>query len=174
MKILGVPSTSLFTTGTAPLRAYLLTEALVYISVVLVVLGVGYVALYRSINNSLALRRSADDISRALSIGETWRADIRSAVNIHTEETAEGKIVVMEAAEKTNAWRVGSGTVFRRGDAGNWLPVLSRVKHCSIERDTRSRVNPWRMELELVPRSKSARIRPLFTFTAVEHSPLSK
>src|SRR5512137_1852725 len=61
------------------LAGYLLTEALVYISVVVVILGIGYAAMYRSIRYSLDLRRSAEDISKALNVGERWRDDIRAA-----------------------------------------------------------------------------------------------
>src|ERR1019366_10279726 len=53
---------------------YLLIEALVYIGVVAALLGVAYAAAYRSIDRSIALRRSADDITSALHAGERWRA----------------------------------------------------------------------------------------------------
>ena len=42
-------------------RAYMLAEALAYITVLLVLLGVGFAALYRAIDGSIALRRNADD-----------------------------------------------------------------------------------------------------------------
>src|SRR5437762_13791685 len=41
---------------------YLLIEMLVYISILLMLLAFGYTALYRCINNSVALRHNADDI----------------------------------------------------------------------------------------------------------------
>src|SRR5215831_18871341 len=69
-------------------HGYLLVECLVYIGVLFVLLGVSYIALFRCINNSVALRRNAEDISKALHIGERWRADVRSATgNIRFEET---------------------------------------------------------------------------------------
>ena len=40
-------------------RAYLMIEALVYIAVVFVLLGAGYAAMYRCVDNSIALRRNA-------------------------------------------------------------------------------------------------------------------
>src|SRR5260370_40422825 len=59
--------------------AYLMIECLVYIGVVFALLGAGYAAMYRCIDNSVALRRSADDITRSLRAGERWRADVRFA-----------------------------------------------------------------------------------------------
>src|SRR2546421_12898184 len=60
-------------------RAYMLMEALAYITVLLVLMGVGFAALYRCIDSSIALRRSAGDLTAAIHAGERWRADIRSA-----------------------------------------------------------------------------------------------
>src|SRR5215813_10617322 len=51
-------------------RAYMMVEALVYIGVLFLLLGVGYVALYRCIDASTALRRNAADIGKALQTGE--------------------------------------------------------------------------------------------------------
>src|SRR4029077_12950063 len=66
------------TSGNFHLRqgGYLLTEALVYIGLLFVILGVGYLAMDRSIDNSVLLRRNADDIANALHAGERWRADV--------------------------------------------------------------------------------------------------
>jgi len=146
---------------------YLLTEALVYISVVMVVVGVGYVAMYRSINNSLALRRSTDDIGKALSAGELWRADVRHAVRLRIENPGEEQIVWMEGAERTNAWRHSGMSVMRKAGDGPWVTVLVNVREFSMKPNPRGKLEPWRLELELMTRSKSARIRPLFTFTSV-------
>ncbi len=59
---------------------YMLVEALVYIGVSFLLLGVGFAAMYRCIYNSVGLRRSADDITSALHAGERWRKDVRGTV----------------------------------------------------------------------------------------------
>jgi len=45
-------------------RGYLLVECLVYISVLLILLGVTYAAFYRCVASGVAFRRSIDDICR--------------------------------------------------------------------------------------------------------------
>jgi hypothetical protein len=157
------------------LRGYLLTEVLVYISVVMMILGVGYIAMYRSIQSSLMLRRGADDIARALSVGELWRADARRANVLRTEETPDGVVIYMDGADRTNAWRHSGMVVMRRVGEGHWVRVFDNAKGFSIVEDPRREVTPWRLELELATRSKAARTRPLFTFIAIpENSPLKK
>src|SRR5262249_10220196 len=75
-------------------KGYYLVECLVYISVLFVLLAVSYSALFRCISNSVALRRSADDISNALHIGDLWRADVRSATGkIRLEDTNSVQIL---------------------------------------------------------------------------------
>ena len=61
--------------------ASFLIEALVYFSVVVVLLAIAYMALDRCIGNSIALRRAADDIGNALRTGERWRADVRNSTS---------------------------------------------------------------------------------------------
>src|SRR6202158_5426895 len=74
--------------------AYLMTEALVYIGVSFLLLGVGYAVMYRCVNNSIALRRNAEDIARTLRAGEQWRADVRSATSPGRWETTDtGRIL---------------------------------------------------------------------------------
>src|ERR1700731_5063524 len=46
------------TSRAATSRGYLLTEALVYIGLVVVVLGVGYAAMYSCVDHSVLLRRN--------------------------------------------------------------------------------------------------------------------
>ena len=58
---------------------YLLIECLVYMSVLVVVLGLGLGAFYVCWDYSKALHYATDDITAALHAGERWRADIRSA-----------------------------------------------------------------------------------------------
>jgi hypothetical protein len=156
-------------------RAYLLTEALVYIGVVFLILGIGYMAMYQCIDNCIVLRRNADDIVRTLHAGERWRADVRAAgPRARLEGSAEAQTLHLQGTPNPVDYRFAEGVVYRRSGPGAWVRVLDRVKFCSFESDLRQNVSAWRWELELEPRLKGAmkpgRVRPLFTFLAVPHA----
>src|ERR1700690_441955 len=71
---------------------YLLIECLVYLSVIVVILGLGTGAFYVCWDHSKALHYATDDINAALHAGERWRADIRNATGqITVKTTAEGE-----------------------------------------------------------------------------------
>ena len=73
---------------------YLLIECLVYLSVIVVILGLGTGAFYVCWDHSKALHFATDDINAALHAGERWRADIRNATGkITVETTADGEQV---------------------------------------------------------------------------------
>jgi type II secretory pathway pseudopilin PulG len=156
--------------------AYSLIEMLVYISIVAVLLGLGYAALYRCMDNSAALRRSADDIAGAIHAGEQWRNDVRAAGDgVRLETNSTGQIFLVPNLEKEVAYKFTGNTVFRRAGDGGWSPVLSNVKATSFIPDSRSTIPAWRWELELQPRRKRLdRIQPLFTFIAVPVRELQK
>ena len=102
--------------------AYLLIECLVYIGLVFVILGVGYAALYRCINDSIALRRNADDITRSLLAGERWRADLRKAsgpARIETTPSAE-QLLVIPTRQGDISYRFSTQGVFRRAADHPW------------------------------------------------------
>ncbi len=154
------------------LSAYMLTEVLVYIGLVFVILGLAYAAMYRAVDNSVALRRNADDIVKALHAGERWRADVRAA-SLGLQSIEEGGVPVLRLEGRTNQvdYRFADSAVYRRAGTGNWSPVLQRVKASSMEPDRRSTVVGWRWELELMTSARGSyrpgRFRPLFTFEAV-------
>ena len=156
-------------------RAYLLTEALVYLSVVAVILSVGCVAMYRCIDNCIVLRRNANDIVRAVNAGERWRADVRAAgMRARLEGAAGAQVLHLQSTAGLIDYRFAEGAVYRRAGTGEWVSVLDRVKASAFEADRRQRVAAWRWELELEPRLKGAmrpgRVRPLFTFLAVQRA----
>lgn len=157
--------------ATAVAGAYMLTEALVYIGLVFVLLGIGYAAMYRCIDSSAALRRNADDILRAVHAGEQWRADIRMAGRgVRWERTGE-PFLRLQGATNMVDYRFAEGTVFRREDGGEWSKMLDHVEASTMEQDARPAVVAWRWELELQTKAhgsfKPGRVRPLFTFLAV-------
>jgi len=154
---------------------YLLTEALVYIGLIFLLLGIGYAAMYRAIDNSVALRGNANDITRALHAGERWRADVRSATHgIRWDNSGEEPILRLEGDQKQIDYRYTAAALYRRTGAGPWSRILDHVQFCWIEPDPRPMLTAWRWELELQPQTrgsfKPGRVRPLFTFLAVAPS----
>lgn len=171
-------TTPLGYSGGAQQQGYLLTEVLVYIGLLLVVLAVGYQAMYRCVDASVVLRRNADDISRALNAGERWRADVRSATaSAALETSAEGPILHLMGRNHRVDYRFNEEALFRRLNAGPWVRVLDKVRASSFQAEARPGVAGWRWELELQPRAKASvkasRIRPLFTFLAATPAALT-
>ena len=160
-------------------RGYLLIEALIYIGVLTALLGVGYAAMYRCIDSSIALRRNADEITGALHAGERWRADVRAANSQpRLESTDDGQLFHLGSARGAVAYRVSTNAVFRRLGEGPWVRLLANAKSSTMTADPRKHVTAWRWELELQPRQsgsvKPSRVRPLFTFIAVPEQPSAK
>jgi hypothetical protein len=163
----------------APRAGYLLIEALVYIAVVLALLAVGYAAMYRCVDRSLALHRNADDMVGALKAGERWRSDIRSATTPpQSESVGPVQLLHLQSADGPITYRFATNAITRRVGGGAWTRVLSRVKSSDMTADQRDRVTAWRWELELEPRrvasARPSRIRPLFTFLAVPETTTPK
>ena len=152
--------------------AYALIEALVYFSVVAVLMTVAYVALDRCIANSVALRRAADDIGNALRAGERWRADMRVSTHTRWEDIDGTQVLRLSTDQGEIQYRWELGALGRRVGNGPWTTILNRVKMISISPEAREHVRAWRCEMELEPRRKSARVQPLFTFYAVPAAPL--
>jgi type II secretory pathway pseudopilin PulG len=151
--------------------AFTIIEAIVYISVLLVLLGAAYMAMYRCIDRSVALRRNAGALTSALEAGERWRADVRSArgpVQIDKDllriPTSRGEI----------AYRFEDHSVLRRISSNSWVSLLDGVKTSDMQSDQRQEVTAWRWDFELLPVRKDTadtnRFHPLFTFLAVPNT----
>jgi hypothetical protein len=145
---------------------------LVYIGLVFLLLGIGYAAMYRAIDNSVALRGNADDILRAVHAGELWRADVRLATaGTSWDASGDEPILRLRSATSQIDYRFAASALYRRSGAGPWSKILDRVESSSMVRDARPTVIAWRWELELQPKAtgsfKPGRVRPLFTFLAV-------
>ena len=149
-------------------QGFFLEEALVYISVLLVLLGVGFSALYRSIDSSVGLRRNADDITSAIHAGERWRADVRAADSkAWLEKNSPEAILHLPSSNGEITYRSAPPAIYRRVGSGPWVCALTNVASSIMESDSRQNVIAWRWELELQHRAKGSYIRPLFTFLAV-------
>jgi hypothetical protein len=164
-----------FRARAAVAAGYLLTEALVYIGLVFVLLGIGSAALYRCIDNSVALRRSADDILRVVHAGELWRADVRGAKNgIAWDGSVAPPVLRLRNPRGEVDYAYDGTNVLRRIGNGPWSRILDHVKVSAMNQELRPTITGWRWELELQMAAhgsfKPGRVRPLFTFLAAAPS----
>jgi hypothetical protein len=147
----------------------MLFECVMYISVFFIVLGLAFAALHRTILAHKAIRRNADDIAAALHAGEQWRADVRRAV-APLEQSAESEawVITIPCAADSVVYRVTTNEVTRQTTARTApLVLLQNVKASRVSPEIRKTVIAWRWELELQSTRAKAKVRPLFTFTAV-------
>ena len=154
---------------------YLLIECLVYILVLFILLGVSYAALFRCISNSVALRRNAEDISKALHIGEVWRADVRSATgNIRLEKTNSVQVLHLPNRRGQTIYCFATNTISRSYNGGPWSQLLTNVASSAITSDPRKSVTAWSWNLELRTSRNKSRVTPLFTFMSVPETAAPK
>ena len=146
-----------------------LIECLVYIALLVVVMGAGFMALYHATVNHRNLRRNADDIAAAVNVGELWRKDIRAATGRITAETGvEGQLVRIPQVRGEVTYQFAAGQLRRQQQAGSaWTVLLPRVQTSSMTADRREHVTEWRWELTLRTTSRQVRIKPTFSFNAV-------
>lgn len=144
---------------------FTLIEMLSYIGTLTIVMAMAYGAYYRVDRHSRGLTRVADDVARAIRVGERWRSDIRGAVR---NPEADATILRIPQSDRVVSYKVENGAVLRRAGAeAPWREVLDGVKVSTMAQQTRNGVSAWRWELELQPHRKQPRTRPLFTFMAV-------
>jgi type II secretory pathway component PulJ len=149
--------------------AFMLLEVIAYLAVVFIVLGVGYAAMYRCMDNSRAFRRNLDDIAKTVNIGDLWRADIRQATNpIQINNSPHEQILRLTSRRGEILYRFSTNAVFRRVGNGPWALVLGNVKTSNMQPEPHQTLTAWRWDLELKTRAKAkTQTRPLFTFIAV-------
>jgi hypothetical protein len=148
--------------------SFSLIEVIVYVAVLAVLMGIGYGVLVQSITNSLAFRRSTDDIARVLRAGEKWRSDVRASTDVRLEAGPGEQILHVHGARGEISYRSATNCLYRRDLDRGWTPVLMNVKATGFVRDSRQHVTAWRWELELQKRSRQhGTVQPLFTFIAV-------
>ena len=147
---------------------YLLIECLVYLSVIVVILGLGTGAFYVCWDHSKALHYATDDINAALHAGERWRTDIRNATGqITVKTTAEGEQLRIPGPAGGIIYSVRDGEVRRQMASSDFSELLlPKVQASQMLAETRGPVVAWRWELELTPHRKETRLPLLFTFEA--------
>jgi Tfp pilus assembly protein FimT len=147
-------------------RGFTLLEALVYLAVLFVVVGSASMTCFECLHSATSIRHSADDVARALDIGERWRADIRGATGaVRVTSTAEGGECRVPLADGDVLYTFANGEIRRQASpaAPNEL-FLSNVKSSQMQSEDRGHVLAWRWELELKTKRRETQLRPLFTF----------
>lgn len=150
-------------------RGYLLLECIAYLAVLAMVMVVTMRGFYHCWDNSMALRRNADDIIRVLHAGEQWRADLRAAREpLQLSQADVGEQLRIPSAGGPIIYTFAKGELRRQtsAPAGTNL-LLSNIRSSQMQASRRERVTAWTWELELKPTRKGARVRPLFTFETV-------
>lgn len=158
-----------FSNQPRPQEAFTLIETLVYMSMLVILITLGYAAMYKSMDASTGLRRNASDITQALDAGERWREDVRPATQpLRVEQTNDETLLHIPQASFEVTYRFASNNVSRRVGSAEWSPALEHVNTSTFLSDPRQKVTAWKWEIELQPYRKSlTRLHPLFTFLAV-------
>jgi hypothetical protein len=124
---------------------------------------------YHCWDNSKALQRNADDIIRALHVGEQWRADVRGARGaVQLTHTNGVEQLLVPSAGGPIIYTCTQGELRRQTSlpAATHL-LLTNIESSQMQSEPRQRVQAWTWELELKPTRKDAKVRPLFTFETV-------
>lgn len=150
-------------------RGILLIECLIYLGVVLVVIGAALAAFYNALDHSKRLRSNAEDMTRALRVGEQWRADVRSAAGAIRVERGQGGIAFcIPSGDQEVAYIFSTNQIVRiKSKDGLSEPLLTGIKRCAFHQDNWGTVTAWRWELEFASVMKAVRETPAFTFIAV-------
>jgi hypothetical protein len=150
----------------------LLFECVIYLGLLFLVLGLSYAVFYRGWEQSLGMRRNAEQIARALTTGERWREDVRTANGpLRAEDAGAEQILHIPHGSGETAYRTSQGVLWRRTDErATWVEVVDRVKSSRMQIEPRQHVTAWRWELELKTRDPKRRLQPLLTFEAVPPS----
>src|SRR5258706_15721800 len=123
----------------------MLIECLVYTVVLLILLGVAYAAFYRCMENSVALRRNAEDITTALQAGERRRAGVGGGVGaVDRKRGGEGK-----------RGDVGGGRIIKKKKKRGQRENKQKEGH---ERNNRTEVRRRRLGSKRKGRGKGKRV----------------
>ena len=152
-----------------------LVDCLVYISLLGVFLYLTSVAVFQADMGSKQLRRNATEIARAVRVGEAWREDVRGATGVvEVVRGAGGEGVRIPRAQGAVVWAFREAGVWRtrEGRAGELL--LPGVKASEMRADPQALAGVWRWEVELQTTRTNASVRPLFSFSAVAGTGVTK
>lgn len=149
--------------------AFTLIECLAYIGLFALFIVLVMTTFFRARDAAFALRRNADEVTRALHAGERWREDVRTATAAPRLVTENGQTwLALPRGTNTTVYAHFQNTVWRQSHTNQtWQPVLTRVQTSRMDADARQHVGAWRWEVELQLKDEKKRTKPLFTFLAV-------
>lgn len=153
-------------------RGIMLVEALMYLAVTALLVGLGMMLFLRCLGTATGLSRNADDIAGATRLGELWRADLRLATAPPRLADANTNELIIPQRAGEVAYRFAERGISRRA-AGetDWMLRLERVIRANWNSSPRAGVAVWHFDLELKTQRPHARLRPLFSFIGVAGEP---
>lgn len=148
--------------------AFTLIECLAYVSLFALFIVLVMTTFFRARDGSDALRRNADDVTRALHAGERWREDVRTATAPPRVVTEGGQTwLALPHGTNTTVYTHFRNTVWRQSHTNQpWQLALARVQSSRMDADARQHVGAWRWEVELQLKDEKKQTKPLFTFLA--------
>jgi len=147
----------------------LLIEAVVYLSLFFLISGLAGAGFYRALEHVRRLDRTANEIGTVVSVGELWRADIRSATApIRLEGQGANPRLVIPHGSSNTIWTSDKDVVSRQPPGQRaGANVLHGLAASVFLRDHRENATSWRWEIELTPARTDPAIHPMFTFQAI-------
>jgi type II secretory pathway pseudopilin PulG len=148
-------------------RGWSLMELLVYMAIFVIVVGCATATFFKSWDYSKSLRANADDIARAIDVGERWRADVRSASSSILPASG-GELLRIPCASGEVLYSFTNGEIRRAAGQNSPETIwLRNAKSSQMQSEMRGGIAVWRWELELKSEKGDTRVRPLFSFEAV-------
>jgi len=153
-------------------RGLLLLEVIVYLAIFALVLGMATEAFYQCWTSSAAFRRDTDELARALTVGERWRADVRAASGVITRSSDNGVATFrIPQTQGEVVYAFAESQIRRSGPHAKDSVMLSHIKSSEMlpESQPFGVVCRWELELASKHPQKSA-LRPILSFQAVATS----
>jgi len=147
---------------------FLLVESLIYGGLFMGILGVGIVVFNDFQVRSLRLQRNTREIAQVLQLGEQWRQQVRAAATIEQIGDTAPPVLRINGAEESVEYMVADGALLKRTGEGQWIRLLPSVAASTMTSEQRAHCRVWTWEIELASREKSPRLKPIFTFLAVQ------
>lgn len=142
-----------------------LIEALVYIAVFMMVVGLTYQCFHMFLKNSQNLKKATEDIIRVTQIGDRWREDIRNADSIKYDNG----ILFLNKDGRESCYSFKDNALQFRGAAldSQWKILSDRIGECIFTETAHKGFSAWEMNIELKVRNEKSKVKPLFSFMAV-------
>ncbi len=147
-------------------RKYIaLVEILVYMAIFIIVMALAFQCFHMFLKNSHDLRKASEDIIAISQIGDGWRDKVRNADSIKCEGSMF--FLIRDGRETCYSYR-DNALQFRGPEPdARWKILNDRIGACSFTNTAYDGFSAWEMDLELKVRNEKAKVKPLFSFIAV-------